>query len=92
MGICWQPRVVRLRKLVLRLWCLNSPFVNIAVTEGTYKETEMGGKMQGLANSLIRQNSGSVVFTGSRRFLVTNELPMSYSPRMIGFHCWWLGA
>ncbi|KAL0739923.1 hypothetical protein Bca4012_081436 [Brassica carinata] len=51
---------------------LESPFVNIAAIEGSYEETETGGKVQGLANSLVPQTSA--VSSGSRRFVITNDV------------------
>ncbi|KAF8087095.1 hypothetical protein N665_0600s0041 [Sinapis alba] len=54
---------------------LESPFVNIAAIEGSYEETETGGKVQGLANSLVPQSSGgSAMLSRSRRFLITNDV------------------
>lgn len=55
---------------------LESPFVNIAAIEGSYEESDTGGgKVQGLANSLVPQSSGgSAVLSGSRRFLITNDV------------------
>ncbi|CAH8374059.1 unnamed protein product [Eruca vesicaria subsp. sativa] len=51
---------------------LESPFVNI---EGSYEESDTGGKVQGLANSLVPQSSGgSAILSGSRRFLITNDV------------------
>ncbi|KAJ0259293.1 Transmembrane protein [Hirschfeldia incana] len=52
---------------------LESPFVNIAAIEGAYEEeSETGGKVQGLANSLVPQTSA--VLSGSRRFVITNDV------------------
>ncbi|ESQ38944.1 hypothetical protein EUTSA_v10001801mg [Eutrema salsugineum] len=53
---------------------LESPFVNISAMEASPGDTEPGGKMQRLANSLIPQSSGSTVFASSRRFLITNDV------------------
>lgn len=54
---------------------LESPFVNIAAIEGSYEESDTVGKVQGLANSLIPQSSSSSgVLSGSRRFLITNDV------------------
>ncbi|KAH0930757.1 LOW QUALITY PROTEIN: hypothetical protein HID58_016484, partial [Brassica napus] len=53
---------------------LESPFVNIAAIEGSYEETDTLGKVQGLANSIIPQSSPSGVLSGSRRFLITNDV------------------
>ncbi|VVB03225.1 unnamed protein product [Arabis nemorensis] len=54
---------------------LESPFVKIAAMDTSSGEIESGGKMiQGLANSLIPQSSGSVIFSSSRRFLITNDV------------------
>ncbi|CAN6836111.1 hypothetical protein Bca4012_034483 [Brassica carinata] len=53
---------------------LESPFVNIAAIEGSYEESDTLGKVQGLANSIIPQSSPSAVLSGSRRFLITNDV------------------
>ncbi|KAL1191157.1 hypothetical protein V5N11_014222 [Cardamine amara subsp. amara] len=50
---------------------LESPFVKIAASSG---DTETGGKMLSLANSLIPQHSGSAIVSSSRRFLITNDV------------------
>ncbi|CAH2058223.1 unnamed protein product [Thlaspi arvense] len=50
---------------------LESPFVNIAAVESS--EVEPGGKMQGLANSLVPQASGSVLYSSSRRLLIASD-------------------
>ncbi|CAN8318204.1 unnamed protein product [Cochlearia groenlandica] len=53
---------------------LESPFVSINSMEASSGETEPGGKMQGLANSLVPQASGSALLSSSRRFLLTNDV------------------
>ncbi|EOA26733.1 hypothetical protein CARUB_v10022819mg [Capsella rubella] len=53
---------------------LESPFVTIGAVEASPGEIETGGKMQGLANSLIPQHFGSAIFSSSRRFSIANDV------------------